>query len=254
MTIVPIVSIVTVAAYEDLRLLRTLDSLSGLGASAEHLLVVPNDDVKSIAIWKSSIKKLEIPMRIIHDNNEGIYNAMNLGIQSSLGKYICFWNAGDELFSPENMNKLISKLESNQHEWLIFQGDFSWHKPLVLTDFEVRDFLSHKPNTFISHQCLVVRRDVLLSIKGFNSNFKVAGDTAQITQLYGRAMPDFFDIPVVKVEIPNVASKNHRRSRVESVFIALIFLRGSMRFRAITNITLSEFSRIIQKVRIRLDR
>jgi glycosyltransferase involved in cell wall biosynthesis len=254
MTIVPIVSIVTVAAYEDLRLLRTLESLSGLGASVEHLLVVPNDDVKSIAIWKSAIKKLEIPMRIIHDNNEGIYNAMNLGIQSSLGKYVCFWNAGDELFSPENMNKLISNLESSKHEWLIFQGDFSWHKPLALTEFEVKDFLSHKPNSFISHQCLVVRRDMLLSLKGFNSSFKVAGDTAQITQLFSRVKPDFFDLPVVKVEIPNIASKNHRRSRVESVVVALIFLRGSMRFRAISNIILSEISRIFRRVSIRLDR
>jgi hypothetical protein len=93
-----------------------------------------------------------------------------------------------------------------------------------------------------------------LTLDGFNSNFKVAGDTAQITQLFSRAMPEFFDLPVVRVEIPNLASRNHRRSRVESVFVALLYLRGSMRLRAVSNIILSEISRLFLRIRISLDR
>ena len=248
MAIVPTISIITVSAFDEERLSATLKSLAMLGEGAEHLVVIPKDDSNSVALWERFKVEATIEMRIVHDQNQGVYHAMNIGAKEAKGDYICFWNAGDELISPNSLQKLISRLNQNQPEWLVFQGDFSWRKPLVLSETEVRSFLLHNPKSFISHQCIAVKRNQFNSMHGFNTRYRVAADTDQMTNLFLKTRPIFENTSVVRVERPNLAAKNHRRSRIESFVIASNSLKGTMRILAIKNIFRAEVLRITDRL------
>ena len=50
----------------------------------------------------------------------GIYNAMNLGIQNSTGKYIHFLNSGDYLVTSNVLDTVASKVKSISEDILIF--------------------------------------------------------------------------------------------------------------------------------------
>ena len=247
MAIAPTVSIITVSAFDEIRLRATLKSLVTLRGDVEHILVTPSKDFESTSIWEELKSEAAIDMRILHDANSGVYQAMNIGAESAIGEYICFWNAGDELISPTAMEILISRLKKDHPEWLIFQGDFSWRSPLILSESEVKSFVLHNPDSFISHQCIIIRRSVFKSLKGFKTQFKIAADTAQMTQMFLKVKPIFENALVVHVEIPNLAAKNHRRSRFESLLIAATFLSGEMRMHAIRNILRVEFHRFVCK-------
>lgn len=249
MAISPTISIITVSAFDEARLGATLESLVMLGEEVEHILVVPREDLKSVSLWQEHKSDAGIQMRMLHDTNQGIYHAMNIGGRSARGDYICFWNAGDELISPTAMRILISRLQKVQPEWLIFQGDFSWRKPLVLSESEVQSFVIHNPNSFVSHQCMVIKKNEFNILRGFNTRFGIAADTAQITMLFQKVKPSFENIAVVRVETPNLAAKNHRRSRLESFIIAFTYLKGPMRMEAIQNILLAEVGRMITKIK-----
>ena len=247
MAIVPTISIITVSAFDEERLSATLKSLAILGEGAEHVVVIPKDDSNSVALWERFKFEATIEMRIVHDQNQGVYHAMNIGAKEAKGGYICFWNAGDELISPDAMRILISRLQKDQPGWLIFQGDFSWRKPLLLSESEVRSFVIHNPNSFVSHQCMVIKKNEFDSLQGFNTRYGIAADTAQISQLFLKVKPAFENLAVVRVETPNLAAKNHRRSRFESFIIAFTSLKGSMRMEAIQNILRAEVGRIIAR-------
>ena len=110
MAIVPTISIITVSAFDEERLSATLKSLAMLGEGAEHVVVIPKDDSNSVALWERFKVKATIEMRMVNDQNQGVYHAMNIGAKEAKGDYICFWNAGDQLISPNSLQKLIKKL------------------------------------------------------------------------------------------------------------------------------------------------
>ena len=86
-------------------------------------------------------------------------------------------------------------------------------------------------------------------MNGFNTHYSVAADTAQMTKLFIKTSPIFESTPVVRIQGPNFAATNHRRSRIESFVIASTSLKGTMRFLAIRNIFCAEAIRIIDKLR-----
>ena len=237
----PLLSIITVSAFDHDRLKRTLVSLQDLPIEIEHVVVIPKTDVESRQLWATSDKESTTNMQLTHDENEGVYAAMNIGARSAHGEYICFWNAGDELISKNALSQLMSSLNIARPVWLICQGEFSWRGPQSMEPSQLHNFVLHRPESFISHQTVVASKEQFMKIGGFDSSYKVAADTAQITQLSSLSVPHFEPMPVVRVETPQFASRHHRRARLEVILVAFRNLRGSDRLKAVVNIFRNEF-------------
>ena len=238
----PVLSIITVSAFDEIRLARTMNSLARVPKNVEYLVVTPEKDLDSKKIWNKFQNDFNSNTKIVHDKNVGIFEAMNLGVSQASGDYVCFWNSGDELFSDNALDVLIETLQSKMPLWLICQGDFSWHKPLILDNSELKGFVLHEFGKFISHQTIVTKKDFFIDLGGFDTRFKVAADTAQITAMSRVAFPYFEMIKVVKVESPKFASRNHRRARLEVILIVWLYLKGAQRVKALYNILKSEVS------------
>ena len=62
------------------------------------------------------------------------------------------------------------------------------------------------------------------------------------------ASPSILNVQLVRVEKPNFAAVNNRRSRLESLLIAIMFLRGGSRIEAVINIIRGELQVFIRKI------
>jgi glycosyltransferase involved in cell wall biosynthesis len=247
MVINPLLSIITVSAFDHERLGQTLNSLRDSIAEIEHVIVVPKHDLISIELVKNFSLTSSTHIQLLHDENAGIYPAMNIGGKHALGKYLCFWNAGDKLHSQVNLKKLIVNLASKSPSWLIVQGVFDWHAPQMMDKRAVIDFVLHRNMGFISHQTVVVARDIFVEIDGFRTKYRVAGDASQITNLFQKWDPSFLDLPIVNVESPFFAAKHNRRGRFENIRIVLFELKGPKKFCALWNILRGEIFQLFRQ-------
>jgi glycosyltransferase involved in cell wall biosynthesis len=249
MEIKPLLSIITVSAFDHERLSQTMISLRNSTTEIEHLIVIPKNDLISLEVIKAFSLDSSTRIQVLHDENTGIYPAMNIGGENASGKYLCFWNAGDSLFSQANLQGLIEILDTNRPSWLIFQGIFNWHSPQILTREAVRDFVLHKNRAFFSHQTVAVAKDLFLKIDGFKTNYRVAADASQITLLFEKFDPFFLDLPIVNVEAPVFAAKHNRRGRFENLQIALFEMNGSKRVCTLWNILKGELTQLFARFR-----
>ena len=215
----PTLSIVTVAAFEESRLRRTLQSLKYLGATFEHITVVPKTDSLGSELWKN--QALPPNFELIHDLGKGIYDAMNYGAQVSSGNWILFLNAGDEIVSDRNFERALSVLEKSTRELLIFRAQADWADEQVknMEDFEA--FVTFTSSKFLSHQSVAISRKLFYQLGGFRKFYKVSADTRMLVEAWNVTIPEFSDVEFALVELPNLARLNHRRARIENLKTAL---------------------------------
>lgn len=244
--------IITVSAHDAERLERTLNSLQKIDSRVQHITIIPIEDENTANLWKQIQAKLQNNSYMGRDNNIGVYHAMNLGVEISNSEYLCFWNSGDELSSSANLSELVNFLVLNKPSWLVFQGEFSWREQQILSSKNVELFISHKSGAFISHQTVVVSKELFNKIGGFDFRYLVASDTDQISKYFKLGKPMFFDETVVRVEKPRFASKHNRKARIEVVLITLRNLRGKKRFMSLFNILFFEGKNKLLKFNVNL--
>jgi hypothetical protein len=174
---------------------------------------------------------------------------MNVGVSASSGNYVTFWNSGDKLNSYKEMKEAINMLEGEVAKWIIIQGNFVDRNAQVLTKANVSGFVTHKPDSYISHQTVLVSKKTFLGLGGFDSSLKVSADFKQITQLFLNSDPVFINHPAVLVEAGNFSALNHRAGRFESYIISIKLLNYKMRLVAVSNIISKEFGFLVKKIK-----
>jgi glycosyltransferase involved in cell wall biosynthesis len=245
----PLLSIITVSAFDHERLGQTMKSLRNSTGEIEHVIVVPKNDLVSLELIKDFSSRSSTRIQVVNDENTGIYPAMNIGGKHAIGKYLCFWNAGDKLYSQQNLQTLVTNLATNNPSWLIVQGVFDWHAPQLMEKGAVRDFVLHKNMAFFSHQTIFLKKDIFLKMDGFKTKYRVAADASQITYLFSLGNPLFLNLPIVNVEAPVFAATHNRRGRFENLLITLFEMNGRMRFIALWNILRGEFIQLFAQSR-----
>jgi glycosyltransferase involved in cell wall biosynthesis len=104
------VSIITVVFNNSAELEETIKSvISQNFIDKEFLIIDGGSDKKTIDVIKKYKNHIDF---CISENDLGIYDAMNKGINNSRGKWINFMNAGDLFYE----NNTIEKVFSNCHE------------------------------------------------------------------------------------------------------------------------------------------
>lgn len=100
----PKVSIITVVYNAEDILKKTLESINcQTYSNIEHIIIDGNSNDNTLQILKQNLK---VDTKIISEEDNGIYDAMNKGLKIANGEYIWFINAGDQIYS-ENIISLI---------------------------------------------------------------------------------------------------------------------------------------------------
>ncbi len=168
------VTVVTVVYNGAAVVERTMRSVSEQSWPHVHHLVIDGaskDDTLEI------VHRFARPqLKVVSEKDKGIYDAMNKGISQADGDYIVFMNAGDEFYSNDVLEKLLSR---NDH------ADFYYGNTMVVDDHgkELGDRRLHPPTNLswkslkfgmcVSHQSILVKRKMAVD---YDLKFKISAD------------------------------------------------------------------------------
>ena len=226
-----ILSVVTVAAYDNDRLKVSLESFRGASHRIEFIVVCPKDDVLTMDLVFSLRLKFGLRINVVNDCGTGVYQAMNVGAESARGINLTFWNAGDFCTSIKLLNDFVAELQNSSAEWGIFDAEFSWRSKQVLDQDNLNKFVLQRGG-YISHQSIFVKKSTFTQLGCFDSTFKVAADTLLITKLWKKCEVEFFNSIIVNVEFPQFSAKFNRFGRYEN--LKIWFLEIPVRFKLVT--------------------
>lgn len=240
-------SIIIVSAFDTFRFNQTLNSLPQISTGLEVVIVCPENDQITKDLSSNFARSVSYPVITIHDENRGIYPAMNLGVFNAGGRYIMFWNSGDLCYSEGNISKLIRSLRASSSHWGVVQGEFDWRPPLQLNARNVLRFVFQNGG-YVSHQCVYAQKSLIAEIGYFDTKYRVAADTKLISELWASAKPNFIDIVVTRVEFPSFSARAQRAGRIENFKIALQVLPFPINLIAFLSATMREVSFLLRKI------
>lgn len=179
-------SIVTVVKDDREGFRRSIDSLSKQSLAGVELVLV---DSSAIA--------LEIPAflsdYLITDYQsewvepQGIYSAMNRGLELARGDYIYFLNAGDSFFDQLVISDLGALVAESSPAWIIGRVEILEQTGASVTsavwDYETEKKALFARGLFPPHQGTVVKTEALRSVGGFDERFAIAADYAAALSL-----------------------------------------------------------------------
>lgn len=127
----------------------------------------------TIGFMEGKVKKSLINTTFLSEEDSGIYDAMNKGIELSKGDYVLFLNAGDEFHNGDTLSKIFSNLGN---EPSIIYGDY--YRELKNGELA---FVKAKPIWYIyhslptSHQAIFYKRKSIESLR-YSLDYKVSSD------------------------------------------------------------------------------
>ena len=163
-----LISIITINKNNKQGVLYTLQSVIGQDFEDYELIVIDGastDGSKEIiGSFSGNIKYW------ISENDNGVYHAMNKGIDNARGKYCLFLNSGDT-FKDENSLSELCKSENDQD--VIFgnieQNGSTIVFPDVLTLYNLRW-------GSLPHPATLIKRDLFTFLGKYNEQYKIASD------------------------------------------------------------------------------
>ena len=164
-------SIITINKNNAAGLEKTIGSVVGqTSIDFEYIVIDGASNDESVAVIKKYADRIDY---WISEPDEGIYNAMNKGIQKAQGNYCLFLNSGDWLVSPETLADVIKEIEGNTAD--IFYGNRINSDDSFVSYPQVLDisFLIRKP---ISHQNALIKRSLFFEHGLYNEELKICSD------------------------------------------------------------------------------
>ncbi len=171
------ISIVTVVFNDHIGLRKTLDSISNQVSHGYELSIIDGgstdgtlDVVKAYGGLVSCL---------ISENDDGIYDAMNKGLDQSNGEWVIFMNAGDEFHSKNTLSLALKKMNDPDTTYfgrakIMGDGRNSWLYPGAdISASNIDKWLRHKlPN----HQAIFFPRP-FYSKNRYDLNFIISSDS-----------------------------------------------------------------------------
>ena len=172
------VSVVTVNRNHREGLQRTIDSVAAQTyPHVEWILVDGASDDGSAELARQLSSSMNATL--ISEPDHGIYDAMNKGLAASSGDVVVFLNSGDQFTHCEVLTSATQRLTRSGSAWgyggiRLLTTDGVAHQAYFLAPFRM-DLLAAGVRT-VPHQATFMRRTLLESLGGFDTEFGIAAD------------------------------------------------------------------------------
>lgn len=178
----------------------------------DHEIIVVDDG--STDNTKEVLSPYTSRIKYFFQENRGAPAARNFGISRSRGRYVAFLDA-DDLWLPDKLEKQVMALESNPHLAFVSSGTYAvnaqnqiigvWNKNPQIKE----NFGNLLENNFIYILTVVVRRDCLDKVGGFDERLFPSDDYDLWLRLAKRYPFGYIDAPLAKYRIhQNNSCKN----------------------------------------------
>lgn len=157
-------------------LIQCMDTVqSQQGVLIEHVIVdgASNDGTQNLVLEYANTAH---PIFFLSMKDSGIYDAMNRGLILARGKYVTFLNSDDFYHDLNGLSDSFHKLEITKCTFSfapIRVVDDCSPNPHTCPELHLEDIIRI---SVISHQSLLVNREVMLQMHGFDVSYKSAAD------------------------------------------------------------------------------
>ena len=203
---------------------KSIESINQLLSGQCRVIVV--DSSSTIEILEETNKLIDLGIDIHYkwENPQGIYHAMNTGISLCRdGALVWFLNPGDVVTDSSLILELVE---------LITQSDSNWGYGLASYDndaqFPPRLFPKITENTVqtlfngelqISHQSMLVRKETLVNLGNFKTEFRIAADLDFQFELLKSYSPAILAKLLIVVDTTGLSHDQQIRTLFESFVI-----------------------------------
>lgn len=219
----PLISVVTVVYNDEQFIEHTILSvINQTYDNVEYIII----DGGSTDGTLDTIRKYEHAIDYwVSEKDEGIYDAMNRGIDVATGEWINFMNAGDTFFNENVVYKIFNGSIGKDIE-LVFGKSITFYK-----DFEkirYKDFGSRNKNFFLykmpNHQAVFVRRTFYNGNK-FDTNLNFFADTEYLRRCFKESSFKEVETIVSRFELGGISNfyqtyKNFKKLVEESYYLS----------------------------------
>ncbi len=178
------VSVITVCYNAQEQIKRTIESVIKQTFDDYEYIIIDGKSIDStmeiVNSYISQFADKQIPYKVFSEEDEGIYDAMNKGIQNANGQWIIFMNAGD-CFAGENIlrNIFINDMccyDVIYGDTLLKDNKYYRREKCRVID----DIMKTMP---FCHQSAFTRRDILLKYQ-FDIQYHIASDYNSFLKIY----------------------------------------------------------------------
>ena len=152
---------------------------------------------------------------------QGIFPAMNAGLNLCKGDRVLFLNAGD-LLNDKNTISQIYEFVSIRNQAKVLYGDVSFVSEDGITsitplpfDFDLERSRKFSVGRFPPHQGVLAPRKTLMELKGFDESYKLASDYKTTLLLAEQAEFEYLPLVVTQFTLGGASSKYWRESLLE---------------------------------------
>ena len=161
---------------------------------------------------------------VTSEPDNGIYDAMNKGLRSVTGDYVCFLNAGDFLPTDDIVSRIVEKLDSQQPAVLYGdtdivdgEGRFLHHRRLAPP--EDLTWRSFRQGMLVCHQAFYVRADFAVQTP-YDTTFRYSADVDWCIRIMREAEKENVPLLNLHMVVANYTeegqtTQHHRESLLE---------------------------------------
>lgn len=164
------ISVITVCRNNEIGLKKTIESVINQNYGDLEFIIIDGDSKDGTSSLITEYQK-RFPIIFVSEPDEGIYDAMNKGINLASGEWINFMNAGDTFYNNNSISQAVSFLND---EFDIIYGN---------TEIIYKDFKTIKdepgPDKLwmgrIPHQSSFIKSSIMRKY-GYNKDNKIVAD------------------------------------------------------------------------------
>ena len=188
------------------------------GASSDTTLQLVDDYIE-----RSNASGGGHRIQVTSEPDKGIYDAMNKGLRSIEGDYVCFLNAGDFLPAPDTVSKIVGKVESCGSLPAVLYGDtdivnsegrFLHHRRL--SPPEQLSWKSFRQGMLVCHQAFYARTDFAIATP-YDLQYRYSADVDWCIRVMKAAAKESVPMLNLKMVVANYTEEgqttlHHRES------------------------------------------
>lgn len=208
-------SIITINYNNASGLKKTIDSIFEQSyLNFEYIIIDGGSNDESLDIIKLNSNKIHY---WVSEKDNGVYHAMNKGIQKAQGEYLLFMNSGDYLFDKEVLSNVFNKT---------YQADFLCGRCAITSNEEIihittppktHTFSNYYHNT-INHQSTFIKKAMFEEFGLYREDFKYNSDWEFWikTIILNNRTTEKLDIIICKYNLEGISSLENHTPQFES--------------------------------------
>jgi len=180
------ISVITVCYNSQATLQKAIDSVaSQRGVAIEHIVIDGGSRDATLDIIRHNAARLAY---WVSEPDNGVYQAMNKGLQRATGDVIAFLNSDDVYSDEEVLARVAQRMDAQGLDALY--GDVAFFKPEAPdTVVRVYDSSRFRPSRIgwgwmPAHPALFVRRAIYQRFGHFREEYRIAGDYEFVARIF----------------------------------------------------------------------